>query len=122
MRGKPIAADAVAAEAHRKRALSYYDQGREAKAEGRGMDSGYLRTTTADNEFMAGYRGDEPSAKPDYHFVLRFMDDEQILHELELDDFQIVLRQAERRLSISLTPSQTDEIRDLRILRDRLMP
>ena len=66
----------------------------------------------------------EPSAEPDYHFVLRFMDEEIVLHELYLDHFQIILRQAEPggRLSISLKINQFDEIRDLPILSDRLLP
>ncbi len=60
--------------------------------------------------------------KPDYHFVLQFMDDENVLHELELDHFQIVLRQEDRRLSVSLSGNQFDEIRELPILATRLMP
>jgi hypothetical protein len=60
--------------------------------------------------------------EPDYHFVLRFKDDEQILHKLWLDYFQVVLYQEERRLSLSLTGNQFDEIKDLPILLDRLMP
>lgn len=59
--------------------------------------------------------------EPDFHFVLRFMDDENVLHELELDHFQVVLRQSERRLSISLRGSQFEEIKDLPILVPRLM-
>jgi hypothetical protein len=64
----------------------------------------------------------EPSAEPDYHFVLRFMDDENVLHELELDHWQIVLYRGERRLSVSLSGKQLNEIRNLPILRKRLMP
>ncbi len=60
--------------------------------------------------------------KSDYQFVLQFMDDENVLHELELDHFQIVLRQADRRLSVSLSGNQFDEIRELPILATRLMP
>ena len=60
--------------------------------------------------------------KPDYHFVLQFMDDENVIHELELDHLQIVLRQEDRRLSVSLSGNQFDEIRELPILATRLMP
>lgn len=58
---------------------------------------------------------------PDYHLVLQFLDDENILHELELDHFQIVLKQSEKRLSISLSGNQFDEIKNLPILEDRLL-
>ena len=63
----------------------------------------------------------ESRPEPDFHFVLQFMDDENVLHELHLDHFQVVLRQEERRLSISLSGNDFDEIKDLPILASRLM-
>jgi hypothetical protein len=60
--------------------------------------------------------------EPDFHYVLQFIDDENVLHELELDHFQIVLQQKDRRLSISLSGNQFNEIKDLPILASRLMP
>lgn len=62
------------------------------------------------------------SGEPDFYFVLRFMDDENTLHELELDHFQLVLKHDERRLSISLSGNQFAEICDLPIIQDRKMP
>ena len=58
----------------------------------------------------------------DFHFVLKFMDDEHVEHELDLDHFQLVFRQSERRLSIGLTGQQIAEIRNLPSIKDRMMP
>ena len=60
--------------------------------------------------------------EPDFHFVLRFLDDEEVMHELPLDHFQVTLHQAERRLSLSLSGNQLDEIKDLPIIATRAMP
>jgi hypothetical protein len=60
--------------------------------------------------------------EPDFHFVLLFLDDENVLHDLALDHFQVTLYQSERRLSLSLSGNQLDAIKDLPILTTRLMP
>jgi hypothetical protein len=60
--------------------------------------------------------------KPDFHFELDFLDDEAVLHVLGLDHFQVVLHQKERRISISLSGEQFDEIKGFPILSSRLMP
>ncbi len=60
--------------------------------------------------------------EPDFHFVLRFMDDENVLYELELDHLQVFLRQDARRLSINLSGAQFDAIKGLPILANQTVP
>ena len=57
----------------------------------------------------------------DFHFILGFYDDEYVLHNLDLDYEQIVLYQGKRQISINLTENQFNEIKNLSILKDRLM-
>lgn len=54
----------IAAEARRYHSLSAYQQGQEAKANGKPIDSGYLIGTWADKCFIAGYRGEADPGKP----------------------------------------------------------
>lgn len=62
------------------------------------------------------------SADRNFYFVLRFMDDENVEHELELDHFQLVFRRGRRQLWISLSDTQSAEISDLPSIQDRTMP
>lgn len=52
-------------------------------------------------------------AESDPHFILRIMDDETVLRELDLDNFQFVLYPDQSRISLSLSGNDLAAIRDL---------
>jgi hypothetical protein len=52
-------------------------------------------------------------AESDPHFVLRIMDGETVLHELDLDNFQFVLYPDQSRIELNLSGNDLAAIREL---------
>lgn len=57
----------------------------------------------------------------DPHFELRFMDDETVEYELQLDDFQLALYPDESRISIGLSGNDLTAVRALKTIQHRII-
>lgn len=57
----------------------------------------------------------------DPHFELRFMDDETVEYELQLDDFQLALYPDESRISIGLSGNDLAAVRVLATVQHRII-